>query len=219
MILEYRRGIPENCAGRPAASRNWGSGVTMPITELEQSLSTLNGWRIVCLVLAAAAAAGILIVQLQYNRTDAQLRAERAAETLREQERIARIENDTARALVLLAWRRLDEAQFRIISDGLKDPKIDKLQVAALAGDPEATLFATDILRATKEAGYGDIRMGQMVSSGPYVGLYISGPAQEVARLVALFAQAGFRDDVKRQETGQGPVTISIGSKPPPRSN
>lgn len=191
----------------------------MPITELEQSLSTLNGWRIVCLVLAAAAAAGILIVQLQYNRTDAQLRAERAAETLREQERIARIENDTARALVLLAWRRLDEAQFRIISDGLKDPKIDKLQVAALAGDPEATLFATDILRATKEAGYGDIRMGQMVSSGPYVGLYISGPAQEVARLVALFAQAGFRDDVKRQETGQGPVTISIGSKPPPRSN
>jgi hypothetical protein len=115
------------------------------------------------------------------------VRAERAAENLREQERIARIENDTARALVLLAWRRLDEKQFRIISDGLKDPKIDKLQVAALAGDPEANLFATDILRATKEAGYGDIRMGQIVSfSGPYVGLNISGPAQEVARLVAL---------------------------------
>jgi hypothetical protein len=123
----------------------------------------------------------------------------------------------TTRVLALLAWRRLDEDQCRIISDGLKEPKIDNLQVAALAGDPEANSFAKDILSATKKAGY-DIRMGQIVSSTPYIGLSISGPPQEVARLVALFAQAGF-PDVKRQETGPGPVSIGVGSKAPPKSN
>jgi hypothetical protein len=119
---------------------------------------------------------------------------------------------------VLLAWRRLNDHQIRIISDGLKQqPKIANLQVAALEGDPEAKLFATDILRATKDAGY-DIRMGHLFSSTPYVGLRISGPAQDVARLAALFAQAGF-PDVARQETGPGPVSISVGSKPPPKPN
>jgi hypothetical protein len=126
-------------------------------------------------------------------------------------------ESDTARAFVLLAWRRLHEDQFRIISDGLKEPKVNNLQVAALTGDPEANLFANDILGATKKAGY-DIQMGQIVSSTPYIGLSISGPAQDVARLVALFTQAGF-PDVTRHETGPGDVQISVGSKPPPRSN
>jgi hypothetical protein len=160
---------------------------------------------------------GFVVIQFQYNRLDAQLRAARTEENLRQRERIASIENDTARALVLLAWRRLNDNQFCIISDGFKRPKLDNLHVAALTGDSEANLFANDILRATEDAGY-HIRMGQIVSSTPFVGLSISGPPQDVARLAALFAQAGF-PDVARQETGPGDVQISVGSKPPPKSN
>jgi hypothetical protein len=68
----------------------------------------------------------------------------------------------TTRVLALLAWRRLDDDQFRIISDGLRNPKINNLRVHALGGDPEATLFANDILRATEKAGY-DLQMGWQV--------------------------------------------------------
>jgi hypothetical protein len=190
----------------------------MSITELEQSLSTLNAWRLACFIAGAIAAVGTVVIHIQYIRLDEQLRAARTEQNLRQRERIASIENDTARALVLLAWRRLKDTPFRIFSDGLKQPKINNLHVAALEGDPEAKLFANDILRATKDAGY-DIRMGHIFNSTPYVGLNISGPAQDVARLAALFAQAGF-SDLARQELAPGSdVQISVGSKPPPKSN
>src|SRR5712692_7868419 len=113
----------------------------MTIAELEQSLSALNIWRLVLLVIVAIAAVGTAGIQLQYNRRDEQLRAERAAENLRQREKIATIENDTAKALALLAWRRLNEQQFKIVSDGLKAKRIERLHIAALTDDPEANQF------------------------------------------------------------------------------
>ncbi len=197
----------------------------MAIPDLEQALSALNLWRLtflyigaVAVVLTTIATFGTVIVQLKYNRTDAQLRAERASENLRQREKVAAIENDTAKAMLLLAWRRLNPDQLHTIAEGLREAKIERLQVAALAGDPEATQFGTDILTAARDAGYEIPRLGQIVSSSPYFGLKVSGPTEYVARIASLFAKAGF-PDVERQVTGPGPLTISVGAKPPPRSN
>jgi hypothetical protein len=190
----------------------------MSIPELEQSLNTLNIVRTFGVILAAIAAVIIAGVTFQYNRKDAQLRNARSEENLRQRESIAHIENDTARALVLLAWRRLNKNQFHIISDGLKEPKIDNLQIAALGGDPEAEAFGMDMVRAANAAGY-DIRMGHIFSTAPLFGLSISGPAEQVARLAALFAQAGFPDAARREIGPRNPTGISVGSRPPPRSN
>ena len=122
----------------------------MAIPDLEQALSALNLWRLtflyigaVAVVLTTIATFGTVIVQLKYNRTDAQLRAERASENLRQREKVAAIENDTAKAMLLLAWRRLNPDQLHTIAEGLREAKIERLQVAALAGDPEATQFGT----------------------------------------------------------------------------
>ncbi len=190
----------------------------MAVADIERALSSLNSWRLAFIAVTALAGVGILVVQIQYNRKDAQLRAERASEELQQRARVAAIENDTAKALLLLAWRRLNKEQFRMIAHGLRELKIEGLQIAGLAGDPEAMQFATDILAAARDAGYNIPHLGKIVSSGPYVGLKISGPREEVASLVDLFARAGF-GEVDRQETGPGPVQISVGSKPPPRSN
>jgi hypothetical protein len=190
----------------------------MAVADLERSLTVLNWWRLIFIAVTAVTGFGILVVQFQYNRKDAQLRHERASEALRERERVASIENDTAKALLLLAWRRLNKEQFRVVEEGLRRLKIERLQIAALAGDPEATQFAADILAAARDAGYKIPHLRKIVSSIPYFGLKISGPREEVASLADLFGRAGFRD-VDRQETGPGPVQISVGSKPPPRSN
>jgi hypothetical protein len=140
-------------------------------------------------------------------------------ENLGQREKIVSIENDTARTLALLAWRRLNDHELRILSDGLREPKIDDLRVSARAGDPEAELFADDILGATKDAGY-NIRMGKTFNpTMPFFGLEISGPAQDVARLVALFAQTRFPDVARREMGPRNPVSIVVGSKPPPKPN
>ena len=125
----------------------------MSIPDLERSLSILNSWRLALGVLTAIAGVLLAMIQIQYARTDSQLSAERTTANLRQRERIATIESDTARALALLAWRRLNEHQLKIVSSGLREERIDRLQIAALAGDPEAQQFAADLSAAAREAG------------------------------------------------------------------
>jgi hypothetical protein len=76
-ILENRGALLQNytVGGRPI----------MTITELEQSLSAWNQWRLLGLVVTAIVGVGFAAIQIQYYRADTQLRAARTEENLRQQ--------------------------------------------------------------------------------------------------------------------------------------
>jgi hypothetical protein len=112
------------------------------------------------------------------------------------------------------AWRRLNEKQFKTLVEELSGLDFN-IHLSAIATDPEAMLFATDIRRALSAAGYDvHIESSVIFATGPVVGIEIAGPRNDVIKIANAFTAIGL--DITGDEQ-QGDINILVGSKPPPQ--
>lgn len=148
-------------------------------------------------------------------KNDAAIANQKAA-ILKKEAAVARLETEKLKQQ--FSWRRLNERQYKTISQGLlKIETKAKIILSSIASDPESITFTNDLQLAIEAGNFEvTVRPSMFLAAQPPNGITISGPTKESLDEVAQpFLDSGLKIAgyvaPKQKEIG-----ILIGSRPPP---